>query len=317
MRNIAFSIILLSSLNAVAQTSSSMSLPAAPAATPAPTPEVVPAETQSTATPPSSAVNSIKTNVVPGLLNVDPKKFFGALSVGYNSNLYERNSSSSVASTSADAVLNYRLNKTNVVRGYVGGSQEQTQGRETRLNDGFVAWVNDGFWKRGPVATIGQQVRLIVPMSDESVKRDERITGVTVAPTFILNLTPVGLTGVMLVYQPAATKNFHKYETNRAFRTNNEFTLSHLFRGIWSFTDRAFLLSDFVYRNAWSYGGISKDPASSYSVSLGYNISDEFSISGGVSTDATIRNFENGADQNIQLFNQNTSSIFLGLTYVF
>jgi hypothetical protein len=314
MRNIACTIILLSSLNAVAQTSSSMSLPQAPA-TAAPAAVAFPEPTQQTAPP--TAANTIKTNVVPGLLNVNPNKFFGALSVGYNSNLYERNTNSSVASTSADAVLNYRANKSNVIRGYVGGSQEQTQGKESHLNDGFVALVNDGFWKRGPVSTIGQQVRLIVPMSRESVKRDERITGVTVAPTFVFNMTPVGLTGVMLVYQPAGTKNFHKYEVNRAYRTNNEFTLSHLFRAIWSFTDKAFFLSDFVYRNSWSYGGISKDPVSSYSVSLGYNVSDAFSLSAGVSTDATIRNFENGADQNIQLFNQKTSSIFLGLTYVF
>ena len=137
MRKIACSIILITSLNAVAQTASLTSAP----------------------------VNTVKTNVVPGLMNVNPSKVFGSLSVGYNSNLYERNSYKSEKNTSADLLINFRASGSNIIRAYAGGTQAQTQGREARLVDGYTAWVNDGFWTRGKITTVGQQIRLAVPMS--------------------------------------------------------------------------------------------------------------------------------------------------------
>ena len=290
MRNIACTIILITSLSAAAQTTTSN----------------VPA-----------ASNTISTNVVPGLMNDNPSKVFGSVNLGYNSNLYERDAFQSKTSTTADLLVNYRLSGSNVLRAFGSATQEHSQGRESKIADGYTAWVNDGFWSRGKVATIGQQVRLAVPMSRESVKRDEKLTGVTVAPMAVINLTPVGIIGAMLIFQPAVTKNFHKYEMNRAFKTNNEYTFSQLIRAVWGFTERAYLLSDFIYRKAWSYGGTQKNDTTSYSFSVGYNFTNALSASTGITTDSTIRNFQNGSDQNIELFNQNTSSVFLGLTYVF
>jgi hypothetical protein len=261
--------------------------------------------------------NVIQSNAATSLSRESNNKIFGSLSVGQSTNLYERSAIEAQASTSAELVVNYKISGPHLIRAYLGGSQMQTQGKETKLKDGYVAWVNDTFWLQNKTTIIGQHIRLIVPSSKESRLRDERLTGVTLAPIAVLNLTPLGLTGVMLAYQPAATKNFHKYQQNRAFKTNNEYTLAQLFRIAWSFTDNAYIMSDFIYRNAWSYGGIRKDDSSTYNLEIGRTFKGNLNWGVGVSTDATVRNFENGTDESISLFNKNKSSVYTDLTYLF
>jgi hypothetical protein len=264
-----------------------------------------------------ASTNVIQSNAATTLARESNNKVFGAVSVGHSSNLYERTAVEAEASTSADLVLNYKISGPHLIRSYLAGSQRQTKGKETRLKDGYVAWVNDRFWFQNKTTTIGQHIRMIVPASKESRLRDERLTGVTVAPIAIINLTPMGLTGVMLAYQPAATKNFHKYEQNRIFQTNNEYSLNQLIRIAWNFTDTSYLMSDFIYRNSWSYGGVRKDDSSTYNIEVGRTFKGNLNWGVGVTTDATIRNFENGTDESISLFNKNKSSVYTDLTYLF
>lgn len=275
-------------------------------------------EAQSVTTTQASptSTNVLQSNALSGMSTNTRKTITGSASLGVSSNLYDRSSYDSETTTSAEGVLNYRVSGLNVARVYLAASQS-SRSQETNMKDGYVAWVNDRFWKEGEIMNVGQHLRLIAPLSRESVKRDERLTGVTVAPIATFNLTPAGLTGVMLAYQPAATKNFHKYETNRAFASNNEYTLSQLFRAIWSFTDQAYVLSDFIYRNFWSYQGTRKNDVSTYSLEVGYTFLNNVSVSLGVSTDSTIRNFENATDTNVELFNTRRSSVVTGLSYVF
>ncbi len=265
----------------------------------------------------STSSNTSQASVITGEAGATGGTFSGALIAGYSSNLIERESFENKAQMTAEALLNFRISGPNILRAYMVGTQEQTQGRESKLGDGYVGWVNDRFWHTSKILNVGQHVRLIAPLSRESRLRDERITGVTVAPIAVLNLTPVGLTGVSLFYQPAGTKNFHRYEQNRAFRSNNEYSLSQLFRALYSFTENAYLMSDFVYRNFWSYEGTRKNDLSSFSVELGYSLSSAFIIAAGMTTDSTISNFQNASDDAVEFFNQRTSTVYTEVTYAF
>ncbi len=273
-------------------------------------------QTVSTTQAAPSTATTLQTNVNSGMTSNTSKQVSGFISVGYGSNLYEKSATNAESTTSADLMLNYKVSGKNLVRAYMAGSQSSVDNK-SNLKDGYVGWVNDSFWSKGDVTSVGQHVRLAVPVSRESRLRDEKLTGVTVAPIAVFNLTPVGLTGVMLAYQPAATKNFHKYQTNKAFVSNNSYTLSQLFRVMWSFTEQAYVVSDFVYRNAWSYENRRKNDVTTFSFQLGYSFLNGVSLAGGISTDSTIRNLQNANDTNADLFNKRTSSVFTGLSYAF
>lgn len=241
----------------------------------------------------------------------------GFSSMGYSSNMYSQGTSSAQAFGSASILANYRFSGENLARASFSGFQEQNKGREAKLNDGFIGWVNNGFWKKGKVLTVGQQVRAVVPSSKESRVRDEKLLGVSVIPSLMFNMTPVGLTGATLIYQPGLTKNFHSTQQNKTFQNNTSFTASQTFALAWSLTDKIYIQPVFAYVMGWSYGGVKRPDSYQVSFESGYNINSNLITSLGVTNAGAIRNFENGNDQTIQLFNNRTASLYMDLTYVF
>ena len=271
--------------------------------------------TQEVTTTQASTISPL--NMLTGNIGASSSKFHGSVSVGYSSNLYERDAYESESMGTYSARLDYTLKGANLLRAFVSGYQQDQQGQEHKFNDGFLAWVNNSFWRRGNIVTIGQQVRFVAPMSKESIQRDERLTGVTLAPVFIFNLTPAGLTGVTLVYLPQLTKNFHKYETNRAFNNNTEYSLSNILSLSYSFTDNWYWRNDFVYGNGWSYGGVKRDDNWQFATEIGYTFRNGVNIGGGLTNAGAIRNLEYGNDQTINLFNDRTASVYTDLSYFF
>jgi hypothetical protein len=244
-------------------------------------------------------------------------RWSGFTSVGYSSNLQERNSFEQEAFVTGDLMVNYHVQGSNLVRAFMSGYQEQNRGQESKLNDGYIGWVNNSLWKTGKILTIGQQARAIIPSSKESRVRDEKIFGATVATPFILNLTPVGFLGVTLVYQPQLTKNFHTYQQNKLNQNNPEYSINQSLSLNWSITDQIYLAPAFIYGSSWSYGGVKRDDAYQFALETGYSWASGITMDLGVTNAGAIRNFENGNDQTIQLFDNKTASVYSELLYAF
>jgi hypothetical protein len=251
--------------------------------------------------------------------NVNQKapRFNGFTGLSYSSNLYESNSVSSETYLSGEFMLNYRVQGANLIRATLSGQQQQFAGHESQLNDGALGWVNNSFWRSGEVLTIGQQVRAILPTSKNSRVRDEKIIGVSLAPVFQFNLTPKGLTGVMVIYQPQLIRNFHEYQQNRAYQNNVQTGLNQILAVAWSVTDRFYVQPSFVYGSSWSYGNVKRDDTYQFASELGYSFKGGITVNAGITNAGAIRNFENGNDQTIELFNNKTASVYSGLLYSF
>jgi hypothetical protein len=244
-------------------------------------------------------------------------KVSGSFNLGYSSNLYERSDYAFNSTTDASVILNYNAGSGNLVRGVFSGFQENDHGRETKLNDGFVGWVNNGFWKKGEILTIGQQIRLNMPTSKDSRVRDTKVLGVSLVPVFIANMTPVGITGLTLIYQPQLIKNFHTYKVNRAETSNTSYAAVNTFIASYSFMDKFYIQPVLAYSMGWTYNNRKKDDSYSASAELGYSVLNNLTIAGGWSNTAAIRNLENGNDQTINVFNKKTSLVYGALYYMF
>lgn len=239
--------------------------------------------------------------------------FSGNLGLGYNTNLYTPGSNQEDRSISGDLTLNYRVKDANLIRTYFGGFKELDRGEEWRTNDGFIGWVNNAFWSRGKVFTFGQQVRLNLPYSKESRKRDTKLFGVSVVPVVMANVAP----SVLFIYQPQLIHNAHTYKTNRAGVSNTQWATNHTFVGSWSISDKVYFQPVFLYGMAWSYRGTKKDDVFQAAGELGYSFDAPITVAAGWTNTGAIRNFENGNDQTIRVFDENTSTVYAALYWVF
>jgi len=239
--------------------------------------------------------------------------YSGNLSLGYNSNLVEQESSQYRSSLSGDLTLNYRLQGAHLLRGYFGGYKELTQNEEWKPNHGFLAWVNNAFWHRSSKLIVGQQVRLNLPYSKESRVRDTKLAGVSVAPLFMVNLAP----SVMFIYLPQGIRNFHTYEQTRLGTSNPEYTFSNLGVLVWSVTDAVYLQGVASHSQSWAYSGRRRDPAYSASGEAGYSFKGGLTLAAGWSNGGVMRRFEQGTDQSFEVFNNKTSTVYSALYWVF
>lgn len=261
----------------------------------------------------SAAVVHAQSSLQDSLSTQKQPSFSGNLAATLNSNLYNPETNSYEASTSADAILNYRVKGANLIRGYFGGTQSFTQGREFTPHDGFVSWVNNSFWSRSSKLTIGQQVRFAAPMSRESRERDSKVTGVSLVPIFIATLTP----RFMMIYLPQVNRNFHSFKQNRLQNNNIEYSVGNLLVGIYSLTDNLYWQGVGSYGQAWSYGGTQRDPSFGFSNEIGYSLPKRFTLAFGWSNSGNIRRVEQGQDQSIELFDNRTSTVYSALYWMF
>jgi len=240
-------------------------------------------------------------------------KLSGNTSLGYNSNFARQTSADSEQSISADLTLNYRLKDANILRGYFGAFKELTQGQEYKPQDGSVSWVNNGFWGRTGKFTFGQQVRLNLPYSRESRDRDTKLAGVSLVPVMMVNVSP----SVLFIYQPQVIRNFHTYEENRLGAKNVEWSTNHLFVGVISITDNLYLQPVLVYGQSWAYGGTRRDPTFQSAGEVGYTVGGGFTVAAGWTNAGSIQRVEQGPGQDFEVFDNNTSTFYTSLYWVF
>ena len=240
-------------------------------------------------------------------------KLSGNTSLGYNSNFARQTSADSEQSISADLTLNYRIKDAHLLRGYLGGFKELTQGQEYKPQDGFLAWVNNRFWGNTGKFTFGQQVRLNLPLSRESRDRDTKLAGVSLVPVMMVNVSP----SVLFIYQPQLTRNFSTYEENRLGNKNVEWSTQQVFVGVVSITDNLYLQPVLVYAQAWSYGGTRRDPSYQAAGEIGYSVGKGLTVATGWTNAGSIQRLQQGPDQSIEIFNNNTSTFYTSLYWVF
>jgi hypothetical protein len=247
----------------------------------------------------------------------EQSKFSGFLTATASSNFYDRTSTDSQASTSVEGILNYKVSNKDILRAYAGVEKDLSQSYENELVDSHIGYLRPVVKKFNKVVSNGLQARLAIPLSKNSRERDSKITGVTVIPFFVANLSPVGATGLTMTYLPMMTKNFHAYKQNRTGTNNTEYAINHVLSNMYNFHDRWSVIANFILAQGWTYNGTYKDPSFSADQSLSFGLTQSAWLSLGHSNGSTLSRFDGGRDSRPELFNKNTSTYFLSLTAIF
>lgn len=152
-----------------------------------------------------------------------------------------------------------------------------------------------------------------LPYSKESRKRDTKLAGISVVPVVSVVLTPA----LTFIYQPNFIYNTHTYTVNQLGDNNTLWAINQIAVLSWGISDKWYAQGVYVHGMGWSYGGNKKPDVYQVAGELGYSLTNSVTLAGGWTNSGAIRSFENGNDQTVRVFNQNTSTVYSALYWIF
>lgn len=172
-------------------------------------------------------------------------------------------------------------------------------------------------WSYPYMITLTPFVSGVIPASQNSMKRDELKTAISTGVSF--GVIPDGIAPQSdgfwsFAIGVTAGRNIHSYETDINGKILNKYSSNQTVNFSYNYKDFSFGV-EFINKSRWTYqGGVRS--AFEHSQEIGYNINDNFSLALGHSNGGSSLK-ANGLDSNLELVNENDSSVYatLGLSF--
>ena len=244
--------------------------------------------------------------------SANEKKLNGSFSMSLFTDLRRFEDEEKSSSTNFQLGASYTLDSFNSLRLGLMGSKQLTQGRDETLNNTRISWNRAGIAQWGRVSVSGTAT-VVYPTNKDAKVRDEMLAGVELSPTVVTKINDK----MSLVYIPRVIRNFHKYKTNRINSTNTEYQVMQIASLTYQFNDKLSLSPMLIYFDSWSYYGTQQDDGYMTQLEVNYNYSTKLQIGAGIMNSGAVYTTEMGPDQSIELYDENSSSIYTNLTLAF
>lgn len=216
------------------------------------------------------------------------------------------------AGTNVLLFLNYRINGDYTARLFAQVNKQLSDGYEDQLGDTRIRIA------KRPIA-VNKKMRLlpsasvVLPTSEQSKRAEEMITGIELNLGMTYQLSDT----LGLFYLPRLTKNFHEFETARNGTLNIDYSILQILSLNYFISDKWMITPTMLYVNDVAYGGTQRDPRYMSIVELGYLYSRSLQLATGVMTGGAIFNPEMGPNQNVDIYDNNNSSLYGKFTLLF
>lgn len=240
--------------------------------------------------------------------NKDEKNFHIVLGIQTNSSVAKDELSDRESSTELLIGPSYSINKRYSLAAKAVVIQEQAGPKNTAISDTTLA-LNAVGPSIGTSVTTRGSLAGIIPTNEDSVQLARLKGGVSLSTG--LNWEA----GQFLTkYTVSLRRNFHEFTQNAQGSPNIEYTLTQVLSEEYSFNDILSLSVEGVYRNGWTY---SRSPRQTYefSASVNANVNKQWSVSLGFGNDGAVFK-PNGVDSNIRAWDDRSSTVFAGLTFI-
>lgn len=211
--------------------------------------------------------------------------------------------------TSLSIAPSYKLSDLLTLGGRVIINQDNFGQRETTASDITLSLGIKGF-DLGYGLTSTHSLGTIAPIKETTVE-DDRLQG-NISTTNGLAYTHDYFS---LSYKLGLLRNFHEFTQNRAGSPNIEYRVSHIFELQVPITEKFSASAAGVYRVGYTYGGFERY-GFIFDADLSYEIVKDFSVNIGTSNDGSALK-SNGVDSNLSAFNENSSVVRGGISYVY
>lgn len=206
----------------------------------------------------------------------------------------------------------YALNSEYKLKLLVAASKDLSQSYDDSIKDTKVSISK----KAIPLFThtsLAPSASLILPTSEVSKRGNDMEFGLEVNPTFIYKLNSKSIIG----YLPRMRINSYKYTTNRAGSALTKYNSSQYIFAELSLSDKFSFNPTLRISNNWSHSG--RQQATSYLsiLELAYSTTKSTNISVGLVTNGTIQDVEYGNDQQVEIYDNNTTQIYSAFEALF
>ena len=160
---------------------------------------------------------------------------------------------------------------------------------------------------------ISPNITSTLPTSEMSKRNQELIMGLEFNPNVIYQ--PNNLLTVF--YTPRARKNFHEYTTSRTDVVNTDYSFTQIAGLSYSLADRWSITPILIYSQSWSYEGTQRDPSYMTILEMRYQATAKVYGTFGTLTGGSLYEAERGPDQFINLYDENTTSVYANVGILF
>ncbi len=186
---------------------------------------------------------------------------------------------------------------------------------EESFLDSRLTYTRAGIYKAGNM-TVNLGLIGVIPVSERSIKRNRLTTAFEISPTLIFNMEAY-LPGLTLIYIPRVRKNFNKFETDINGANLTEYSMLNILVGAYSINEKISLSSTLVYITSRTYVGSNNDPSYLTAQDITYTFNGTYSASLGIETGGQVRALERGQDENIKIFDADTTQFYAGFNLRF
>lgn len=238
-------------------------------------------------------------------------KWGGALSLGYDSNLYQANDYRSNRAISFHGSLYLTFWDNYSLYSNTGGYRTLQKAEGFYSTDTVVGLSHSSLFTFGETGNMSISGQFSIPTSELS--QDNHLnTAFRIQTPFTFKVANVGL-----MIAPRIRKNFHQYTTSPSGNVNTSWGLSLLLGANYNYGDAFFSISalggtSINYNGRWadgySYGG---------NISAGYNIVEDLSISLTLASSGVYTDAAQGTLGSFDIFDEAKATYSLGMTYKF
>lgn len=206
-------------------------------------------------------------------------------------------------------VTSYRLTELVKASAKFGLYKENFGQRQTKATNGTITFAFKGFNLNESFSTT-HNVAAIVPLAEETVKRDRLRTGLSLSNGLKYQSDYITLGYTILLGQ-----NFHEYTFNADGTANIKNRLNQSIDITVPIVENLSLTTAGIYRMGWTYGGFNRY-SFSFDADINYDFTKNLSVNLGTSNEGPALK-ANGTDSNISLYDEDTSVFSMGVSYVY
>lgn len=260
-------------------------------------------------TPALPQTTSTTTTALPVLNNETAKKFSLITGLEYSQKVEVEENTERESSTDLSFVATYKINELYNLSAKTALTQEHNGPKNSSISDTTVGFGVKGIKINDQWITT-HAMSAILPTSETSQERDRLRAAIAIT-------NGVSYSGDRLKarYSLGLSKNFHEFDQNAEGTFLNEYRITNLIYLIVPVTDRFSISVSGLYRISYTYDKIDRYGFGTFG-DLNYYFSEKLSANLGVSTEGNALK-SNGTDSNISVYDDTSSVVRAGLTYVY
>lgn len=239
-------------------------------------------------------------------------KLTSILYADLSSNMYEVGSTSNQMSSSVSGTFIYRLENRDQLLFSASGSKDLTGLRESRLLNTFIAYRKNNVIKIGKA--VGNLELRYFYIADENQRKALYREGMVRLQSGIFGSISKNWS---FFYQPRLTWFQNKFKQTRAGETNPEWNASQLLMLTYSLNDKWSFNLTGLHSKSRTYTGSNSPDTVSVSQEINYQMTPKITLGFGHSNASQLIDAERGPGGNINLYDDNSSTVYSSMTYIF